>query len=54
MRYATTNALTAGPALAADNLQKLGFADVRSIAGGIEDWAAAGLPLPTGPADVRE
>lgn len=32
-------------ALAADNLQKLGFADVRSIAGGIEAWREAGLPV---------
>ena len=32
-------------ALAADNLQKLGFADVRSIAGGIEAWSAQGLPV---------
>lgn len=34
-------------ALAADNLQKLGFADVRSIAGGIEGWREAGLPVVT-------
>ena len=34
-------------ALAADNLQKLGFADVRSIAGGIEAWREAGLPVVT-------
>lgn len=32
-------------ALAADSLQRLGFADVRSIAGGIEAWIAAGLPV---------
>ena len=32
-------------ALAADNLQKLGFADVRSIAGGVLAWGEAGLPL---------
>ena len=32
-------------ALAADNLQRLGFADVRSIAGGVLGWAEAGLPL---------
>ena len=32
-------------ALAADALQRLGFADVRSIAGGIEAWIAAGLPV---------
>ena len=34
-------------ALAADNLQKLGFADVRSIAGGIEAWREAGLSVVT-------
>lgn len=34
-------------ALAADSLQKLGFADVRSIAGGIEAWREAGLPVVT-------
>ena len=34
-------------ALAADNLQKLGFTDVRSIAGGIEAWREAGLPVTT-------
>lgn len=32
-------------ALAADALQRLGFTDVRSIAGGIEACIAAGLPL---------
>ena len=32
-------------ALAADALQRLGFSDVRSIAGGIEACIAAGLPL---------
>ena len=32
-------------ALAALNLQRMGFSDVRSIAGGITDWAAAGLTL---------
>ncbi|HQW58610.1 MAG TPA: rhodanese-like domain-containing protein [Thermomonas sp.] len=32
-------------ALAADNLQRLGFADVRSIDGGVLGWAEAGLPL---------
>lgn len=34
-------------ALSADNLQKLGFSDVRSIAGGIEAWREAGLPVTT-------
>jgi len=32
-------------ALAALNLQRMGFSDVRSIAGGINDWTAGGLPL---------
>jgi len=32
-------------ALAALSLQRLGFTDVRSIAGGINDWTAGGLPL---------
>ena len=31
-------------ALAAQSLQRMGFADVRSIAGGITDWSACGLP----------
>ena len=32
-------------ALSAVNLQRLGFADVRSIAGGVLAWGDAGLPL---------
>ena len=32
-------------ALSAVNLQRLGFADVRSIAGGVIAWGEAGLPL---------
>ena len=32
-------------ALAALNLQRMGFSDVRSIAGGVSDWTAGGLPL---------
>ena len=32
-------------ALAAANLQRMGFADVRSIGGGVVAWAEAGLPL---------
>ncbi|KGM55287.1 hypothetical protein N800_15090 [Lysobacter daejeonensis GH1-9] len=32
-------------ALAALNLQRMGFTDVRSIAGGITEWASAGLPV---------
>lgn len=32
-------------ALAADSLQRMGFTDVRSLAGGIEAWIAAGQPV---------
>ena len=32
-------------ALAALNLSRMGFSDVRSIGGGVTDWVAAGLPL---------
>ena len=32
-------------ALAAANLQRMGFVDVRSIAGGVNAWGEAGLPL---------
>ena len=32
-------------ALAALSLQRLGFVDVRSIAGGVMAWGEAGLPL---------
>lgn len=32
-------------ALAALNLQRMGFTDVRSLAGGITEWANAGLPV---------
>ena len=32
-------------ALSALSLQRLGFADVRSIAGGVLAWGEAGLPL---------
>ncbi len=32
-------------ALSAVNLQRLGFGDVRSIAGGVNAWSEAGLPL---------
>ena len=44
VRYCRTGGRAA---LAADNLQKLGFADVRSIAGGIEAWRESGLPVVT-------
>jgi rhodanese-related sulfurtransferase len=32
-------------ALAALSLQQMGFTDVRSLAGGIAGWTAAGLPV---------
>jgi phage shock protein E len=34
-------------ALAADSLQKMGYKNVRSIAGGFKAWKAAGLPTTT-------
>ncbi|MGV8940503.1 MAG: rhodanese-like domain-containing protein [Lysobacter sp.] len=34
-------------ALSALNLQRMGFTDVRSIAGGITEWTTAGLPIST-------
>lgn len=39
--------------LAAVSLRSLGV-DATDVIGGVEAWAAAGLPLHTGPADVRE
>lgn len=35
-------------ALAADNLQKMGYTNVLSMDGGIRDWRNQGLPLTTG------
>ena len=32
-------------ALAADNLQKMGYTNVRSLAGGYRGWVDAGLPI---------
>ena len=32
-------------ALAAENLQKMGYKNVRSMAGGLKAWKAAGLPV---------
>ncbi|PYK39016.1 MAG: sulfurtransferase [Verrucomicrobia bacterium] len=32
-------------ALAAENLQKMGYKNVRSMAGGFKAWKAAGLPM---------
>ncbi|HQU43759.1 MAG TPA: rhodanese-like domain-containing protein, partial [Pirellulales bacterium] len=37
-------------ALAADNLQKMGYRNVRSMIGGFRSWREAGLPVETGPA----
>jgi phage shock protein E len=34
-------------ALAADSLQKMGYKNVRSMAGGVKAWKAAGLPTTT-------
>jgi rhodanese-related sulfurtransferase len=35
-------------ALAADNLQKMGYTNVISMDGGIRDWREKGLPLTKG------
>lgn len=35
-------------ALAADNLKKMGFHDVKSLKGGFRSWTEAGLPITTG------
>ncbi|HET6880923.1 MAG TPA: rhodanese-like domain-containing protein [Pirellulales bacterium] len=37
-------------ALAADNLQKMGYTNVLSLIGGFKSWRDAGYPLETGPA----
>src|SRR3977135_3589296 len=37
------------PALAADNLQKMGYTNVISMDGGIRDWREKGYPLEAGP-----
>ena len=34
-------------ALATDNLQKMGYTNVRSLAGGLKAWKEAGLPTPS-------
>jgi rhodanese-related sulfurtransferase len=34
-------------ALAAESLQKMGYKNVRSMAGGFKAWKAAGLPTAT-------
>ncbi len=39
--------------LAAASLQAVGLCRATDLAGGIEAWVAAGLPMTAGPADVR-
>jgi rhodanese-related sulfurtransferase len=39
--------------LAAESLRRVGLHRATDLAGGIEAWVAAGLPLGDGPADVR-
>jgi len=39
--------------LAAASLRALGLRYATDLAGGVEAWIAAGLPMVTGPADVR-
>lgn len=38
---------------AAESLRRIGI-DATDVIGGVEGWAASGLPLDAGPADVRE
>jgi rhodanese-related sulfurtransferase len=40
--------------LAAASLRQVGLHRATDVVGGIEAWIAAGLPLTSGPADVRE
>ena len=40
--------------LAAASLRALGLHGATDLAGGVEAWQAAGLPMARGPADVRE
>jgi rhodanese-related sulfurtransferase len=40
--------------LAAASLRTLGLHRATDMIGGVEAWAAAGLPLTDGPADIRE
>ena len=42
--YSTDERCTRGPELAA-RLRELGYRNVRTYEGGIEDWIAAGLPV---------
>ena len=39
--------------LAAESLRRLGLSRATDMVGGVEAWIAAGLPMSTGPADVR-
>lgn len=41
-------------ALAADQLQQMGYTHVHSIAGGIQAWQEAGLPVATTDADLEK
>ncbi|MCZ2828454.1 rhodanese-like domain-containing protein [Modestobacter sp. VKM Ac-2986] len=40
--------------LAAASLRAVGLPRATDLAGGVEAWTAAGLPMASGPADVRE
>jgi rhodanese-related sulfurtransferase len=40
--------------LAAASLRAVGLARATDLAGGVQAWLAAGLPMDDGPADVRE
>jgi rhodanese-related sulfurtransferase len=39
--------------LAADSLRRMGLSRATDMVGGVEAWIAAGLPMSSGPADVR-
>ena len=40
--------------LAAASLRAVGLRRATDLAGGVEAWVAAGFPMASGPADVRE
>lgn len=40
--------------LAAASLRQVGLHSATDVVGGVEAWIAAGLPVTSGPADVRE
>ena len=44
--HSTDPTCTRGPGLA-QQLERIGYSDVRVYAGGIEDWVGAGLPIDT-------